>query len=86
MISEPSVGLFHEVGAGKTGEMVMGAMELRRLGLASKVAVVVPNHMLEQFSREWLQWYPQARILAASSDDLKADSRREFVARVAPGD
>lgn len=86
MISEPSVGLFHEVGAGKTGEMVMGAMELRRLGLASKVAVVVPNHMLEQFSREWLQWYPQARILAASSDDLAADSRREFVARVATGD
>ncbi|MGC5168719.1 helicase [Luteimicrobium sp. DT211] len=86
MISEPAVGLFHEVGAGKTAEMVMGAMELKRLGLVSKPAVVVPNHMLEQFSREWLQLYPQARLLAASSDDLARDRRRLFVARAATGD
>ena len=50
IIAEPAVGLFHEVGAGKTAEMIMGAMELRRLGLARKPAIVVPNHMLEQFS------------------------------------
>ena len=86
MISEPSVGLFHEVGAGKTAEMAMGAMELRRLGMTNKPAVVVPNHMLDQFAREWLQIYPQARILAASSADLKGDKRREFVARVAAND
>lgn len=55
MISEPSVGLFHEVGAGKTAEMVMGAMELGRLGMTNKPAVVVPNDMLDQFAREWLQ-------------------------------
>ncbi|MCQ9165485.1 helicase-related protein [Arthrobacter sp. STN4] len=86
MISEPSVGLFHEVGAGKTAEMAMGAMELRRLGMTNKPAVVVPNHMLDQFAREWLQLYPQARILAASSADLTGDKRREFVARVAAND
>lgn len=86
MVAEPAVGLFHEVGAGKTAEMVMGAMELKRLGMASKPVVVVPNHMLEQFSREWLQFYPQARVLAASSDDLTKDNRRDFVARVATGD
>lgn len=86
MISEPSVGLFHEVGAGKTFEMVMGSMELRRLGMARKPAVVVPNHMLDQFAREWLQIYPQARILAASSADLQGEKRREFVARVAAND
>nr|AXV46415.1 helicase [Arthrobacter sp.] len=86
MISEPSVGLFHEVGAGKTAEMVMGAMELRRLGMTNKPAVVVPNHMLDQFAREWLQIYPQAQILAASSADLKGDKRREFVARAAAND
>jgi N12 class adenine-specific DNA methylase len=67
MIAEPAAGLFHEVGAGKTAEMVMGAMELRRIGLITKPVVVVPNHMLEQFTREWLHLYPQARILAASS-------------------
>ncbi|MBN9605465.1 MAG: hypothetical protein J0G30_02505 [Actinomycetales bacterium] len=86
MIAEPAVGLFHEVGAGKTAEMVVGAMELRRLGMVRKPAIVVPNHMLEQFSREWLQLYPQARILAANSDTLAGDKRRIFVARAAAND
>lgn len=81
MIAEPSAGLFHEVGAGKTAEMIMGAMEMRRMGLIDKPVVVVPNHMLEQFGREWLQIYPRARILAASSQDLTAEKRRLFVAR-----
>lgn len=86
MINEPAVGLFHEVGAGKTAEMVMGCMELRRLGLVNKPAIVVPNHMLDQFTREFLQLYPQAKILAAGKDDLVAAKRREFVARCATGD
>lgn len=86
MIAEPSVGLFHQVGAGKTLEMVCGATEMKRMGLISKPAVVVPNHMLEQFSREWLQAYPRARVLAASSNDLKDDKRRLFVARAAAND
>jgi N12 class adenine-specific DNA methylase len=83
IISEPSVGLFHQVGAGKTASMVIAAHELRRLGLAEKPAVVVPNHMLGQFTREWLQLYPMAKILAAGGDDLAKDSRRRFVARAA---
>jgi N12 class adenine-specific DNA methylase len=86
IIHEPAVGLFHEVGAGKTAEMTMGAMELRRLALARKPAIVVPNHMLEQFGREFLQLYPQARILVAQREDLQADRRRVFVARCATGD
>jgi N12 class adenine-specific DNA methylase len=64
----------------------MGCMELRRLGMVNKPAVVVPNHMLEQFAREWLQLYPQTRLLAASSDDLAGERRRAFVARVATND
>ena len=86
VIHEPAVGLFHEVGAGKTAEMTMGAMELRRLGLARKPAIVVPNHMLEQFGREFLQLYPQARVLVAQREDLQAQRRRVFVARCATGD
>lgn len=85
-ISEPAVGLFHVVGAGKTAEMVAIAQELGRMGLVNKPAVVVPNHMLEQFGREWLQIYPQARILAASVNDLAGDKRRLFVARAAAND
>lgn len=83
MIAEPAAGLFHEVGAGKTAEMIMGAMEMRRIGLITKPVVVVPNHMLDQFTRDWLQVYPRARLLAASSQDLTSDRRRMFVARVA---
>jgi N12 class adenine-specific DNA methylase len=86
ILNEPAVGLFHQVGAGKTLEMVVGCMELRRLGMVSKPAVVVPNHMLEQFSREWLQLYPQTRLLAAGSEDLAGEKRRAFVARVATND
>ena len=86
MLSEPAVGLFHEVGAGKTAEMVIGAMELRRLGMVAKPCVVVPNHMLEQFTREWLQLYPQARLLAAATSDLEGDKRRRFVSRAATND
>lgn len=88
MINEQSVGLFHAVGAGKTAEMVMGCTELRRLGLVRKPVVVVPNHMLEQFTREWLQLYPRAMLLAASGTDVgsKPEDRRRFVARAATND
>jgi N12 class adenine-specific DNA methylase len=86
IVQEPTVLLAHVVGAGKTSEMAMGAKELRRLGLARKPAIVIPNHMLEQFSREFLQIYPQAKILAAGTEDLQGDKRREFVARAATGD
>jgi N12 class adenine-specific DNA methylase len=83
VISEPSVGLFHQVGAGKTASMVIASHELRRLGMTDKPVVVVPNHMLGQFAREWLQLYPMAKILAAGTDDLTKDNRRRFVARAA---
>ncbi|WP_245642583.1 DEAD/DEAH box helicase family protein [Nonomuraea candida] len=86
ILNEPAVLLAHEVGAGKTAEMVMGAMELRRTGLAKKPAIVVPNHMLEQFTREFLECYPNANILAAGTKDLEKDKRRRFVARAATGD
>ncbi len=78
--------LAHAVGAGKTATMVMAAMELRRLGSVTKPAVVVPNHMLDQFTREWLQLYPTARILVADRERLSRDRRTEFVARAATGD
>ena len=61
-------------------------MELNRLGLADKPAIVVPNHMLEQFAREVLQLYPQAKLLVAQQEHLHADRRRLFVARCATGD
>ena len=62
----------------------MGAMELRRLGLVRKPAFVVPNHMLEQFSREFLQLYPQAAVLITQREDLQAGRRRQFTAAARP--
>jgi N12 class adenine-specific DNA methylase len=86
IVNEPTAMLAHVVGAGKTAEMVMGGAELKRLGLAKKPAYVIPNHMLEQFSREYLEIYPNAKILAAGTEDLTGDGRREFVGRAATGE
>ena len=87
VVGEPASLLAHEVGAGKTASMVIGAMELRRLGLAAKPMVVVPNHMVAQFSREWLHLYPRAALLVANREDLAgAEGRRRFVARTATGE
>jgi N12 class adenine-specific DNA methylase/predicted ABC-type ATPase len=86
IVNEPTALLAHVVGAGKTAEMVMGAAELKRLGMARKPSIIVPNHMLEQFTREYLEIYPQAKLLSAGSEDLQGDGRREFVGRAATGD
>ncbi len=86
ILHQPTTGLFQAVGAGKTAVMAIAAMELRRLGLANKPVVVVPNHMLRQFTSEWLQLYPAARLLTASSDDLTPATRRRFIGRAAAGD
>ena len=87
MVAEPATLLAHEVGAGKTAAMAIGVMELKRLGLAAKPALVVPNHMVEQFSREFLQLYPQARLLVGTREDLAGpEGRRRFTARAATGE
>ena len=85
-VQEPSVLLGHAVGAGKTANMVMSVMEMRRLGLVTKPAVVVPNHMLQQFCSETLQLYPAAKVLMAGRDEVSKERRKEFAARVATGD
>ena len=86
MIQEPSAGLFHVVGAGKTAEIAIGVWELRRLGLITKPAIVVPNHLVEQFRNEYLQLYPQARVLAAGMGDVTRLGRATFLGRVANSD
>jgi N12 class adenine-specific DNA methylase len=84
ILQERSVGLFHEVGAGKT--TVMAAMELRRLGLAKKVLIVVPNDILQQFAEEFQRFYPLASLLVPGKDDFTPARRNEFMARIATGD
>ena len=86
ILQEPAVGLFHEVGAGKTTVMAAEAMELRRLGLASKVLIVVPNDILQQFAEEVQRFYPLARLLVPGKDDFTPARRNEFMARIATGD
>ena len=78
--------LAHEVGAGKTYEMVAAAMESKRLGLCTKSLIVVPNHITEQWAAEWLQLYPSANILVATKKDFEMQNRKKFCARIATGD
>lgn len=85
ILQTPNTLLGHVVGAGKTYTMVASAMELKRLGLASKPMFVVPNHMLGQFSSELLTLYPGANILAAGKDDFEANKRRQLMSRIATG-
>ena len=78
--------LAHEVGAGKTFEMVAAAMESKRLGLCSKSIIVVPNHLTEQWSAEFLRLYPAANILVTTKRDFETSRRKKFCARIATGD
>ncbi len=86
MITERTVGLVHSVGAGKTSEMIIGVMELRRLGFVTKPLIAVPSNVINQFATEFLQRYPQARLLVATSEDMTPANRGAFVARAATGD
>ena len=78
--------LAHEVGAGKTYEMVATAMESKRLGLCQKSMFVVPNHLVEQWSSEFLRLYPSANLLVATKKDFEPQNRKKFCARIATGD
>ena len=80
-----NVLLAHEVGAGKTYEMVASAMEKKRLGLCNKTLIVVPNHLTEQMASEALLLYPNAEILVAKKTDFKKENRKKFCARIATG-
>ena len=78
--------LAHEVGAGKTFEMVAAAMESKRLGLCQKSLFVVPNHLTEQWASEFLRLYPSAKILVTTRKDFETHNRKKFCARIATGD
>lgn len=78
--------LAHEVGAGKTFEMIGIAMESKRLGMSNKSMFVVPNHIVEQFGREFNELYPGANVLCATEKDFTPDRRKRFCSRIATGD
>lgn len=77
--------LAHVVGAGKTFTMVAAAMEMRRIGKAHKPCIAVPNHLLHDFTADCVRFYPNAKVLMATKEDLTGDKRREFCARIATG-
>ncbi|MBP3831241.1 MAG: DEAD/DEAH box helicase family protein, partial [Clostridia bacterium] len=81
-----NVLLAHEVGAGKTFEMIAIAMESKRLGICNKSLFVVPNHIIEQFASEYLQLYPSANIMVATKKDFATANRKKFCSRIATGE
>ena len=78
--------LAHAVGAGKTFTMAATGMKMKQAGLVKKPMYVVPNHMLEQFAREFMQLYPNARLLVATKEDLARDRRKLLTAKIASGE
>ncbi len=86
IIQRGNTYLAHAVGSGKTFQMVISAMEQKRLGLIKKPMMVVPNHMLKQFAHEWQMLYPAARLMVADENNFHTDNRRRFVSRVALSD
>ena len=76
----------HEVGAGKTYEMIATAMEGKRLGLCSKSLIAVPNHLTEQFANDFIELYPNANILVAGEKDFRKENRRKLCAKISTGD
>ena len=86
VVSGTNTLLAHAVGAGKSFEMICAGMELRRLGKARKPCHIVPNHILEQYTAEFLRAYPSAKVLMATKDDLAGDRRRTMLSRIATGD
>jgi len=86
VVQAGNTGLFHVVGAGKTAVCAIASMEMRRLGFLAKPCHVVPNHMLAQYTAEFVRLYPQAAVLMATKEDLEGDRRRELVSRIATGD
>ena len=78
--------LAHTMGAGKTFAMTAAAMEMKRMGLAKKPMIIVPNHLVEQWAKEFKQLYPLANVLAAKKEDFEKSNRQRFCGRIATGD
>lgn len=85
-VSTPAVFCAHEVGLGKTLTAVTLAMTLRQFGLANRVGLIVPNHLIEQATRQSYQAWPSGRFLIVTRADLHGDARRRFAARCATGE
>lgn len=86
LYSKDNTLLAHCVGAGKTYEMVAGCMELRRLGLAKKPLITVPNHLVEDWGKEFYKLYPNAKVLVATKKDFQKERRKRLVSKIATGD
>ena len=86
LYSKGNTLLAHCVGAGKTFEMVASCMELRRLGIARKPLIAVPNHLVEDWGKEFYKLYPNAKILVATKKDFQKDRRQRLVSKIATGD
>lgn len=86
IVSGGNTLLAHVVGAGKTFTMIAACMEMRRIGKANKPLIAVPNHLLEQFVGDCVRFYPTAKVLMATKEDLSGAKRHEFVARIATGE
>jgi len=76
----------HEVGAGKTAAMVAAGMYMKNMGVIKKPIYVVPNHLTEQWTNEFMRFFPSANVLAATKADFEKKTRNKFISKIAMGD
>jgi len=86
LFSEYSTLLAHAVGAGKTYEMIAIIMEMKRLGIAHKPLIVVPNHLVQETAKSFYELYPNCNILIANKDDFQKQKRRIFAGKITTGE
>lgn len=81
-----STSLGHVGGAGKTGTVVMTAYEMRRLGIAHRPVVAVPNHLPEQWAAEARKFYPGIKLYCPDKEALSRKERGTLLSRIATAD
>lgn len=85
IVQERRAGLAHEVGSGKTLTLLASSMKLQELGVISKPMFVIPKPLVEQFGREIYKYFPESKVLIATTEDFSKDNRKRFISRIANG-
>lgn len=86
LLSDNNVLLSHEVGTGKTYEMVCAAHELHRMGISRRNMTVVPNNVLQDIIAAHQKLYPQDVLITVTPKSFTPAKRAEILERIRDDD
>jgi len=72
----------HEVGLGKTLTMIIAAMEMKRLGVASKPMILALKANVDQIAETFRKAYPAAKLLAPGKEDFTPEKRMRIFGEI----